>query len=110
MVEYSAMTYALFFLGEYSAMILMSAMTTTLFLGGWLSPFGMSFLAFVPGIIWFAMKTALVMFFFIWARATLPRFRYDQLMRLGWKVFLPLTLVWVVFTAGVLITFDALPG
>ena len=91
-------------------MILMSAMTTVLFLGGWLPPFGISALAFVPGIIWFAVKTAAVMFFFLWARATLPRFRYDQLMRLGWKVFLPLTLIWVVFTAGVLIAFDALPN
>lgn len=110
MVEYSAMAFALFFLGEYSAMILMSAMTTVLFLGGWLPPFGISALEFVPGIIWFAVKTAAVMFFFLWSRATLPRFRYDQLMRLGWKVFLPLTLVWVVFTAGVLIAFDALPN
>ncbi|NCT40815.1 MAG: NADH-quinone oxidoreductase subunit NuoH [Alphaproteobacteria bacterium] len=110
MVEYSAMTYALFFLGEYSAMILMSAMTNILFLGAWLPPFGIEALAFVPGIIWFAIKTLLVMFVFIWARATLPRFRYDQLMRLGWKVFLPLTLFWVVLTAGILITFDALPS
>ncbi len=110
MVEYSAMAFALFFLGEYSAMILMSAMTTILFLGGWLPPFGMAFLAFVPGIIWFAAKTLLVMFFFLWARATLPRFRYDQLMRLGWKVFLPLTLAWVILTAGILMSFDALPN
>ena len=110
MVEYSAMAFALFFLGEYSAMILMSAMTTVLFLGGWLPPFGMEFLAFVPGIIWFAVKTALIMFVFLWARATLPRFRYDQLMRLGWKVFLPLTLIWVVLVAGVLLSFDALPN
>ncbi|MFK7840254.1 MAG: NADH-quinone oxidoreductase subunit NuoH [Bdellovibrionales bacterium] len=110
MVEYSAMTYALFFLGEYSAMILMSAMTNILFLGGWLPPFGIEALSFVPGIIWFALKTLLVMFVFIWARATLPRFRYDQLMRLGWKVFLPFTLFWVVLTAGLLITFDALPS
>lgn len=110
MVEYSAMAFALFFLGEYANMILMSAMTTVLFLGGWLPPFGMDFLAFVPGIVWFALKTAAVLFFFIWARATLPRFRYDQLMRLGWKVFLPFTLIWVVLTAGVLLTFDALPG
>lgn len=109
MVEYSAMAFALFFLGEYANMILMSAIAVTLFLGGWLPPFGMEFLGFVPGIIWFAVKTSLVLFFFIWARATLPRFRYDQLMRLGWKVFLPLTLVWVVLTAGLLITFDALP-
>ncbi len=109
MVEYSAMSYALFFLGEYSAMILMSAMTTILFLGGWLPPFGMSFLDFVPGIIWFSLKTALVLFFFIWSRATFPRYRYDQLMRLGWKVFLPFTLAWVVVVAGILLTFDALP-
>ena len=110
MVEYSAMTYALFFLGEYANMILMSAMATILFLGGWLPPFGISALAFVPGIIWFALKTALILFFFIWARATLPRFRYDQLMRLGWKVFLPFTLIWVVVVAGLLMTFEALPS
>ncbi len=109
MVEYSSMSYALFFLGEYSAMILMSAMTAVLFLGGWLPPFGMTALAFVPGIVWFALKVCAVLFFFIWARATLPRFRYDQLMRLGWKVFLPFTLVWVVLTAGLLLSFDALP-
>jgi NADH-quinone oxidoreductase subunit H len=110
MVEYSAMAFALFFLGEYANMILMSAMTTVLFLGGWLPPFGMTFLAFVPGIIWFALKTALILFFFIWARATLPRFRYDQLMRLGWKVFLPFTLFWVILMAGILMSFNALPG
>ena len=109
MVEYAAMTYALFFLGEYANMILMSAMTTILFLGGWLPPFGITFLDFVPGIIWFALKTACILFFFIWSRATLPRFRYDQLMRLGWKVFLPLTLFWVVLTAGILLSFDMLP-
>jgi len=110
MVEYSAMAFALFFLGEYANMILMSAMTTVLFLGGWLPPFGMDFLGFVPGIIWFALKTCAILFFFIWSRATLPRFRYDQLMRLGWKIFLPFTLGWVVLTAGTLIAFDALPG
>jgi len=109
MVEYSAMTYALFFLGEYANMILMSAMTVILFLGGWLPPFGMTFLGFVPGIIWFALKTASILFFFIWARATLPRFRYDQLMRLGWKVFLPFTLLWVVVVSGTLLAFNALP-
>ncbi len=110
MVEYSAMTYALFFLGEYANMILMSAMTTILFLGGWLPPFGLEPIPYIPGIIWFALKTALILFFFIWARATLPRFRYDQLMRLGWKVFLPFTLIWVVVVAGTLMTFNALPG
>jgi NADH-quinone oxidoreductase subunit H len=109
MVEYSAMTFALFFLGEYMNMILMSGMTTVLFLGGWLPPFGLAFLDVVPGIVWFALKTSLILFFFIWARGTLPRFRYDQLMRLGWKVFLPLTLIWVVLTAGVLLAFDAVP-
>jgi len=110
MVEYSAMTYALFFLGEYANMILMSAITVILFLGGWLPPFGMTSLEFVPGIIWFALKVSLILFFFIWSRATLPRFRYDQLMRLGWKVFLPFTLAWVVFMAGTLMAFNALPG
>lgn len=110
MVEYSAMSFALFFLGEYANMILMSAMATILFLGGWLPPFGIEALDFVPGIIWFGLKTALVLFFFIWSRATLPRYRYDQLMRLGWKIFLPLTLIWVVATAGLLIFFDALPN
>lgn len=109
MVEYSAMTFALFFLSEYAAMILMSAITTTLFLGGWLPPFGIAALAAVPGIVWFGLKTALVLFYFLWARATLPRFRYDQLMRLGWKIFLPLTLFWVVLTAGLLLFMDALP-
>ena len=109
-VEYSSMTFALFFLGEYMNMILMSAMTTVLFLGGWLPPFGIAFLGIVPGFIWFMLKVCFVLFVFIWTRATLPRFRYDQLMRLGWKVFLPFTLVWVVLTAGILLYAKALPG
>jgi len=109
MVEYSAMTFALFFLGEYANMILMSAMTTVLFLGGWLPPFGIEALAIVPGIIWFGLKTAAVLFFFLWTRATFPRYRYDQLMRLGWKVFLPFTLLWVLVISGLLVAFDALP-
>ncbi len=109
MVEYSSMTFALFFLGEYANMILMSAMTTVLFLGGWLPPFGIDALEIVPGYIWFALKTAGVLFFFLWARATFPRYRYDQLMRLGWKIFLPLTLLWVLVISGSLIAFDALP-
>ena len=108
MVEYSAMTFALFFLGEYTNMILMSAMTVVLFLGGWLPPFGIEALAVVPGFIWFILKTFLI--FFLWARATFPRYRYDQLMRLGWKIFLPFTLIWVLVMAGALIYFDALPG
>lgn len=109
MVEYSSMSYALFFLGEYANMILMSGMTTVLFLGGWLPPFGIEALTIVPGFVWFILKTFLIMFFFLWARATFPRYRYDQLMRLGWKVFLPLTLIWVVLIAGILVGFDALP-
>ena len=109
MVEYSAMTFALFFLGEYTNMILMSAMTVVLFLGGWLPPFGIEALAIVPGFIWFLLKTFLVMFFFLWSRATFPRYRYDQLMRLGWKVFLPLTLIWVVLIAGILVGTGNLP-
>ena len=109
MVEYSAMTFALFFLGEYTNMILMSAMTVVLFLGGWLPPFGIEALAVVPGVIWFILKTFLIMFFFLWSRATVPRYRYDQLMRLGWKIFLPFTLIWVLVMAGTLIYMDALP-
>jgi NADH-quinone oxidoreductase subunit H len=111
MVEYSSMTYALFFLGEYANMILMSGMTTILFLGGWLPPFGLEIapLTWVPGPVWFALKVAFVLFCFIWVRATLPRFRYDQLMRLGWKVFLPLSLLWVVLVAGVLLGTGLLP-
>lgn len=109
-VEYSSMTFALFFLGEYMNMILMSAMTTILFLGGWLPPFGIAALAVIPAFIWFVLKVCFVLFIFLWTRATLPRYRYDQLMRLGWKVFLPFTLLWVVVTAGVLMYNNALPG
>lgn len=108
-VEYSSMTFALFFLGEYMNMILMSGMTAVLFMGGWLPPFGIEALAVIPGFIWFIAKVCFVLFIFLWARATLPRYRYDQLMRLGWKVFLPLTLIWVVVTAGVLLYAGALP-
>jgi NADH-quinone oxidoreductase subunit H len=109
MVEYSAMAFALFFLAEYMNMILMSAITVILFLGGWLPPFGIESLAVVPGWAWFFLKTNLVLFYFIWARASFPRYRYDQLMRLGWKVFLPLSLIWVVVVAGTLLAMDALP-
>lgn len=111
MVEYSAMAFALFFLGEYANMILMSAMTTVLFLGGWHVPFGIEneYLDKVPGVLWFILKICAVLFYFIWARATFPRYRYDQLMRLGWKVFLPFSLIWVVVVAGVLIKMNALP-
>ena len=109
-VEYSAMTFALFFLGEYANMIMMSGMTTILFLGGWLAPFDIVPFTWIPGVIWFALKVSLVLFVFLWVRATLPRYRYDQLMRLGWKVFLPFSLLWVVVTAGALIAFDWLPN
>lgn len=110
-VEYSSMTFALFFLGEYINMILMSAMTTILFLGGWLSPLDIWPLnAPVLAPVWFILKICFCLFCFIWVRATLPRYRYDQLMRLGWKVFLPFSLIWVVLTAGVLVYFDLLPN
>jgi NADH-quinone oxidoreductase subunit H len=92
MVEYSGMAFAMFFLAEYANMILISAMTSIFFLGGWLSPIG-----FIPdGFHWLAAKIAAILFFFLWIRATFPRYRYDQLMRLGWKVFVPLTLVWIL--------------
>lgn len=109
-VEYSSMPFALFFLGEYANMILMSAMTAILFLGGWLPPIDIAPFNYIPGFVWFAGKIAFVLFLFLWVRATLPRYRYDQLMRLGWKVFLPLSLIWVVLTASVLFYFDLLRG
>lgn len=109
MVEYSAGTFVLFFLGEYMNMVLMSAITAVLFLGGWLPPFGIEALAVVPGVIWMIAKISLVLFFFFWARATFPRYRYDQLMRLGWKVFLPFSFIWVVIVAGTLIYTNTLP-
>ncbi len=99
-VEYSSMSFALFFLGEYANMILMSGMTVILFLGGWQPPFDVAPFTWIPGVLWFVSKIMFIHFVFIWARATLPRYRYDQLMRLGWKVFLPLSLVWVVLTAA----------
>ena len=102
-VEYSSMSFALFFLGEYANMILMSAMTTVLFLGGWLPPFDIAPFNWIPGFLWFLAKVSLILFVFLWVRATFPRYRYDQLMRLGWKVFLPFSLLWVVLTASILI-------
>ncbi|GAB0115000.1 NADH-quinone oxidoreductase subunit NuoH [Acidisoma sp. C75] len=107
MVEYSSMSYAMFFLGEYANMVLMSAMISILFLGGWMAP--LPFLTFVPGPIWLILKIFLIMFVFIWVRATFPRFRYDQLMRLGWKVFLPLSMGYMVLVAVVLEAFGWLP-
>jgi len=109
-VEYSSMTFALFFLGEYANMILMSGITVILFMGGWLPLFDIAPFNWIPGPIWFFAKIAFVLFFFLWVRATFPRYRYDQLMRLGWKVFLPFSLLWVVLTAGVLVAFDWVPA
>jgi NADH-quinone oxidoreductase subunit H len=108
-VEYSAMAFALFFLGEYANMILMSGMTSVLFLGGWLPPVDIAPFTWIPGPIWFGLKIAVVLFFFLWVRATFPRYRYDQLMRLGWKVFLPISLFWVVATASALRLFGWAP-
>ncbi len=109
-VEYSSMIFAMFYLGEYANMILMSAMTSILFLGGWLPPVDIAPFNWLPGPLWFALKIALVLFGFLWVRGTFPRYRYDQLMRLGWKIFLPFSLLWVILTAGVLVAFDLLPG
>ncbi|HFD91783.1 MAG TPA: NADH-quinone oxidoreductase subunit NuoH [Gammaproteobacteria bacterium] len=101
-VEYSGMAFALFFLAEYANMILIAALTSVMFLGGWLSPFQGTFLestfAWVPGIAWLLGKMAVFLFLFLWFRATFPRYRYDQIMRLGWKVFIPLTIVWILVT------------
>ncbi|MBO43942.1 MAG: NADH-quinone oxidoreductase subunit NuoH [Rhodospirillaceae bacterium] len=108
-VEYSSMTFAMFFLGEYANMFLMAGMTVVLFLGGWLSPIEVYPLTLIPGPIWFVLKVCVVLFVFLWVRATFPRYRYDQLMRLGWKVFLPLSLLFVVLTAGFLFIFDMVP-
>ncbi|KMQ80890.1 NADH-ubiquinone oxidoreductase chain H [Candidatus Burkholderia pumila] len=94
MIDYSGMAFALFFLAEYINMFVISAIAATLFLGGWDAPFG--FLSFIPGVLWFVLKIFLLLSVFIWARATFPRYRYDQIMRLGWKVFLPVSVIWVV--------------
>jgi NADH-quinone oxidoreductase subunit H len=107
--EYSSASFVLFFLAEYASMILMSAMTVILFMGGWLPPFDIFPFNAIPGIVWFTLKIIFILFLFIWVRGTFPRYRYDQLMRLGWKVFLPLSLLWVVLTAGFLVTFDMVP-
>lgn len=109
-IEYSGMPFAVFFLGEYANMILISALTVLLFLGGWLSPFhGMPVLGplfdFVPGFVWLVAKAAAVGFFFLWLRATFPRYRYDQIMRLGWKVFIPITIVWIL-VVGVAVVYQ----
>jgi NADH-quinone oxidoreductase subunit H len=108
-VEYSAAGFALFFLGEYANMIMMSSVTTIMFLGGWLPFVDIFPINLVPGPIWFGLKVCFFVALFVWARAAYPRYRYDQLMRLGWKIFLPLSLGWVLFIAGILLGFNWLP-
>jgi len=105
-VEYSAVGFALFFIGEYANVILMSSLITLFFFGGWLVPFNLP----LPPILFFCLKLLSILFLFIWVRAAFPRYRYDQLMRLGWKVFLPLSLGWVAFSASILLAFDWLPN
>lgn len=109
-VEYSSMPFALFFLGEYANMILASAMMTIFFLGGWYPPLELSLLYKIPSLIWFVLKIVVLLFIFVWIRATIPRYRYDQLMRLGWKVFLPISVLWVILISGVLLFTGNLPG
>lgn len=107
-VEYSAMTFAQFFLGENINIIFMCTLITTLFLGGWLPLLNIGVLYLIPGIIWFLLKLLFLLFTFVWVRVTFPRYRYDQLMRLGWKIFLPLSLAWVIFVSSVLMSFNLL--
>tara|TARA_Y100001970_G_C14259053_1_gene878025 strand:- start:10071 stop:11087 length:1017 start_codon:yes stop_codon:yes gene_type:complete len=108
-VEYSSLAFTLFMLGEYANIVLMSGLCVILFLGGWLAPFDVEPFTWLPGVVWFLLKTAFVIFLFTWTKATFPRYRYDQLMRLGWKVFLPISLAWVVITAGALHLFGWIP-
>jgi len=106
-VEYSAMGFALFSLGEYANMLMMSSINVILFFGGWLPP--LSFLSFIPGSFWFGVKICFFVLLFVWVRAALPRYRYDQLMGLGWKVFLPISLAYLILTFSILISFNLLP-
>ena len=99
MIEYSGMAFALFFLAEYINMIVISALTATLFLGGWASPIDAPVLNWIPGFFWLLIKVFLLLSVFIWLRASFPRYRYDQIMRLGWKIFIPLTVGWLVVVA-----------
>ncbi len=108
-VEYSSMTWVLFMLGEYANIVLLSGLCVVLFLGGWLPPFHVEPFIWIPDVVWFLAKTVVVIFVFTWVKATMPRYRYDQLMRLGWKVFLPASLAWVVITAGAMHLFGWMP-
>ncbi len=111
-VEYSGIAFAMFFLAEYMNLILISILVSIMFFGGWLSPFESTFLEgvfiWVPGFVWLAIKTLVFIFLFLWLRATLPRYRYDQIMRLGWKIFLPITLIWI-FLEGIMIYYNVEP-
>jgi len=107
--EYSSTLFMLYFLGELAATFLMCAMTTILFLGGWLPPFNIFPFTLIPGVVWFMFKVAFVFYLFSMVKALVPRYRYDQLMRLGWKVFLPISMFWVVLTASFLLIFDIAP-
>jgi NADH-quinone oxidoreductase subunit H len=101
-VEYSGMAFTVFFLAEYSNMILVATLASLMFLGGWLPPFDIAPFTMIPGFVWLLLKIAFLLFFFLWFRATFPRYRYDQIMRLGWKVFIPMTLVWIVLLGSVM--------
>ncbi len=101
-VDYSGMAFTVFFLAEYSNMILIATLTSLMFLGGWLPPLNIELFTMIPGFIWLLMKIAFVLFCFLWFRATFPRYRYDQIMRLGWKVFIPITLVWIFVLGGIM--------
>ena len=103
-VEYSGMAFAVFFLAEYANMILVGALASVMFLGGWLPPLNIAPFTWIPGFIWFLLKVAFMVFLFLWFRATFPRYRYDQIMRLGWKVFIPVTLVWIVLVGALMQT------
>ncbi len=107
--EYSSTLFMLYFLGELAATFLMCAMTTILFFGGWLPPFNIAPFTLIPGVVWFMLKVAFVFYLFSMVKALVPRYRYDQLMRLGWKVFLPISMFWVVLTASFLLIFDIAP-
>nr|YP_009968180.1 NADH dehydrogenase subunit 1 [Cyanidiococcus yangmingshanensis]QMX77281.1 NADH dehydrogenase subunit 1 [Cyanidiococcus yangmingshanensis] len=108
-VEYSAITFALFFLGEYTNIVLIASMITIIFFGGWLPPFSIIIFQWIPGVVWFGLKVAILLFGFVWVRAAFPRYRYDQLIYLSWKVFLPFSLGWVIFTSCVITMMDWLP-
>ncbi len=101
-VDYSGMAFTVFFLAEYANMILVATLTSIMFLGGWLPPFNFAPFTYIPGMVWLLLKIAFMLFFFLWFRATFPRYRYDQIMRLGWKIFIPITLVWIVLVGMIM--------